>query len=171
MCYNFNSFHFFPYLNYTYKRLFLLDNYIPANWESNFKHIFLSTIFVFRNSAGLPFIFSLKKFWGFFCVCEISALKQCKCDQYVTQWKQCAIKGFTLQAVLSSFPKVTSGLLAGSSGSCAGGSEIADGSAICSTCSWLLQARSNSLPYWIKFALNYLLSESIGTLFHFFSFF
>lgn len=53
----------------------------------------------------------------------------------MTQWKWFAIKRFTLQAVLCSFPKVTSGLLAGSSGSCAGGLEIADGPAICSTCS------------------------------------
>lgn len=70
-----------------------------------------------------------------FILFEISALKQCKWDQNVTQWKWFAIKGFTLQAVLCSFPKVTSGLLAGSSGSCAGGLEIADGPAICSTCS------------------------------------
>lgn len=53
----------------------------------------------------------------------------------MTRWKWFAIKGFTLQAVLCSFPKVTSGLLAGSSGSCAGGLESADGPAICSTCS------------------------------------
>lgn len=33
---------------------------------------------------------------------------------------------------------------------------------------WLLQTCSNSLPYWIKFALNYLLSEGTGTLFLFF---
>lgn len=137
----------------------------------NFKHFFSLAVSLLRNSAALPFIFSFKQFYShLFCVkpqlwnnvneirmwpsenglpSKDSHFKLCYVafqKWHLASWQVPQAAVLVAQKSLMGLPYAVPAV-------------------------WLLQACSNSLPYWIKFALNYLLSESIGILFLFFFFF